>query len=118
MPIATGWNNSWPAGDERRGSRDERRITSRVRDTVGPLSMPGPGFEGRTSRHTLSWQPVVKALQRSFITYDNAYIDVPPGAIIEKTFYLEAYEVAGNGSGFQQPTRTSLEIFRPCSVEG
>jgi hypothetical protein len=31
---------------------------------------------------------------------------------------MEAYEVAGNGSGFQQPTRTSLEIFRPCSVEG
>ncbi|MGB2866665.1 MAG: hypothetical protein WBC05_25265, partial [Sedimentisphaerales bacterium] len=60
---------------------------------------------------------VVKALQRGFVAYDNAYIDVPPGAIIEKTFYLEAYKVAGKGSGFQQPTRTSLEIFRPCSVE-
>ena len=61
---------------------------------------------------------VVKALQRSFVTYDNAYINVPPGAIIEKTFYLEAYKVPGKGSGFQQPTRTSLEIFRPYSVEG
>ena len=61
---------------------------------------------------------VIKALQRGFVTYDNAYLKVPPGAIIEKTFYLEAYEVAGKGSGFQQPTRTSLEIFRPCCVEG
>ena len=61
---------------------------------------------------------VIKALQRGFVTYDNAYINVPPGAIIEKTFYLEAYNVSGKGSGFQQPTRTSLEIFRPCSVEG
>ena len=61
---------------------------------------------------------VIKALQRGFVKYDDAYINVPPGAIIEKTFYLEAYKVADKGSGFQQPTRTSLEIFRPCSVEG
>jgi hypothetical protein len=61
---------------------------------------------------------VIKALQRGFITYDNAYLNVPPGAIIEKTFYLEAYRVPGKGSGFQKPTRTSLEIFRPCSLEG
>jgi len=60
---------------------------------------------------------VVKALQRSFVTYDNAYINVPPGAIIEKTFYLQAYKVPGEGSGFQQATRTSLEIFRPWSLE-
>ena len=61
---------------------------------------------------------VIKALQRGFVTYDNTYIDVPPGAIIEKTFYLEVYKVAGKGSGFQLPTRTSLEIFRPYSLEG
>ena len=61
---------------------------------------------------------VIKALQRGFVPYDNTYINVPPGAIIEKTFYLEAYNVLGKGSGFQQPTRTSLEIFRPYSLEG
>jgi hypothetical protein len=60
---------------------------------------------------------VIKALQRGFVAYDNAYINVPPGSIIEKTFYLEAYKVADKGSGFQQPTRTSLEIFHPYSVE-
>lgn len=61
---------------------------------------------------------VIKASQRGFVPYDNAYINVPPGAIIEKTFYLEAYPVAEKGSGFQHPTRTSLDIFSPYSLEG
>ncbi len=61
---------------------------------------------------------VIKASQRGFISYDNAYLNVPPGAIIEKTFYLEAYPVAEKGSGFQRPTRTSLDIFSPYSLEG
>ncbi|MHC4073803.1 MAG: hypothetical protein ACYTGS_17520, partial [Planctomycetota bacterium] len=52
---------------------------------------------------------VIKGTQRGFVPYDNAYINVPPGAIIEKTFYLQAYPVARRGSGFQQATRTSLE---------
>ena len=61
---------------------------------------------------------VIKATQRGFISYDNAWLDVSPGAIIEKTFFLEAYDVATEGSGFQQPTRTSLALFSPCSTEG
>jgi len=61
---------------------------------------------------------VVKASQRGFVPYDNAYINVPPGAIVEKTFYLEAYPVARKGSGFQHPTRTSVDIFSPCSLDG
>ncbi len=61
---------------------------------------------------------VIKASQRGFIPYDNAYINVSPGAIIEKTFYLEVYPVAKKGSGFQRPTRTSLDIFSPYSLEG
>ena len=61
---------------------------------------------------------IIKAAQRGFVPYDNAYINVPPGAIIEKTFYLEAYSPNQKGAGFQRPTRTSLDIFRPYSVEG
>ncbi len=61
---------------------------------------------------------VIKASQRGFIPYDNAYINVPPGAVIEKTFYLEVYPVKEKGSGFQRPTRTSLDIFSPYSLEG
>lgn len=61
---------------------------------------------------------VIKAMQRGFVPYDEAYLNVPPGAIIEKTFYLEAYDVASEGAGFQRPTRTSLELFRPFGMEG
>jgi len=61
---------------------------------------------------------VVKALQRGFVPYDRAYLDVPPGAIIEKTFYLDAYDVATQGSGFQRPTRTTIELFTPFSTDG
>lgn len=61
---------------------------------------------------------VIKATQRGFIPYDDAYIDIPPGAIIEKTFYLQVYSVDSEGSGFQHPTRTSLELFAPYSLEG
>jgi hypothetical protein len=61
---------------------------------------------------------VIKASQQGFIAYDKAYLNVPPGAIIEKTFYLQAYDVSAKGSGFQRPTQTSLDLFRPYSVEG
>jgi hypothetical protein len=61
---------------------------------------------------------VIKGTQRGFVPYDNAYLNVPPGAIIEKTFYLQAYPVPRQGAGFQQATRTSIDIFSPCSLEG
>ncbi len=61
---------------------------------------------------------VIKASQRGFVPYNNAYLNVQPGTIIEKTFYLQAYKVRQKGSGFQVPTRTSLEIFSPYSLEG
>ncbi len=61
---------------------------------------------------------VVKALQRGFVPYDEAYLNVPPEAIIEKTFYLEAYDVTSKGSGFQRPTQTSLELFTPYGTDG
>ncbi|MHC4366078.1 MAG: hypothetical protein ACYSW8_00520 [Planctomycetota bacterium] len=60
----------------------------------------------------------IKGTQRRFVLYDSSYLNVPPGTIIEKTFYLQAYPVARDGAGFQQATRTSVEIFSPCSVDG
>jgi len=63
---------------------------------------------------------VVKAFQSGknmLAPYDNTYLNIPPGAIIEKTFFLEAYPVEKEGSGFQQPTHTSLQLFSPFSVE-
>ncbi len=60
---------------------------------------------------------VIKAIQPGFKPYDEAYLDVPAGAIIEKTFYLEAFPVAREGTGFQTPVRTSARLFAPWYVE-
>lgn len=55
----------------------------------------------------------IKAYQRQFAPYDNAYLNLLPGAVIEKTFFLEAFPVSREGAGFQRPVRTSLELFSP-----
>ena len=59
----------------------------------------------------------VKALQNNFLSYDNAYLDVPPGAIIEKTCYLEAYPVSAEGSGFRRPLETAIDRLKPFYVD-
>jgi hypothetical protein len=56
---------------------------------------------------------VVKALLRGCMPYDEAYLDVPPGAVIEKTCYLEAYPVAAEGSGFRRPLWTAIDRLKP-----
>ncbi len=61
---------------------------------------------------------VIKATQGGFIPYDNAYLDVPAGAIVEKTFYLQVYDVDAEGAGFQPPTQMSLRLFAPFATDG
>jgi hypothetical protein len=61
---------------------------------------------------------VIKAIQPGFVPYGPTYLNVAPGAIIEKTFFLEAYPVGEQGSGFRTPVRTSLSIFEPYGLEG
>jgi hypothetical protein len=60
---------------------------------------------------------VIKAVQPGFKPYDEAYLSVPPGAIVEKTFFLEAFPVAEEGAGFRVPVRTSTRLFAPWYVE-
>lgn len=56
---------------------------------------------------------VAKALQSGPLTYDNTYMTVEPGTVIEKTFYLDIYEIATEGTAFQRPVHQSLDIFKP-----
>lgn len=58
---------------------------------------------------------VIKAYQNRFAPYDNAWLNLPPGAVVEKTFYLDAFPVAEEGAGISRPLRTSLKIFAPSS---
>ncbi len=61
---------------------------------------------------------VVKANQPGFLPYNDAYLNVPPGSIIEKTFWLEAYPAPEEGAGFQRPVGTSLTLFDPYRSDG
>lgn len=61
---------------------------------------------------------VVKALQGQFVSYPDAWITLRPNVIIEKTFLLEAYPVVRQGSGFQTPLRTAMNLYRPYSTDG
>ncbi len=61
---------------------------------------------------------VIKAVQPGFVPYGPTYLNVTPGAVIEKTFWLDAYAVDAVGSGFRRPVRTSLALFEPYGLEG
>ncbi|MBN1517301.1 hypothetical protein JXA32_12130 [Candidatus Sumerlaeota bacterium] len=61
---------------------------------------------------------VVKGGQGYVSEYLDAWLNVPPGHVIEKTFFIEAYPVARQGDGFRTPIRTSVELFQPLSLEG
>lgn len=52
-----------------------------------------------------------------FSDYDEAYVNIPPKATIEKIFYLQAYPVEREGAGFQTPVHTAIDIHEP-SMEG
>ena len=40
-------------------------------------------------------------------------MQIEPGTVIEKTFYLEAYHVQQKGAGFQTTLYSSIDIFKP-----
>ncbi|MBM4094767.1 MAG: hypothetical protein FJ276_35970, partial [Planctomycetes bacterium] len=61
---------------------------------------------------------VIKAVQPGFVPYDNAYLNVAPGTIVEKTFRLEVYPVDREGSGFRRPLWTAIDWFQPTDTSG
>jgi len=63
---------------------------------------------------------VIKAFQgRDMMEkYDEAWINLPPGTIIEKTFFLEGCSELEEGSGFQSAVESSLDIFQPWDMNG
>lgn len=61
---------------------------------------------------------VVKALQQKFLPYPDAWVTLRPGAVIEKTFFIEVCPSVAQGSGFRQPFRTALRLHSPFSLEG
>lgn len=80
-------------------------------DACELVSLSGPCASN--GRHS-----VVKAFQGKFIDYPDTWIDLRPRTIIEKTFFLEAYPVARQGSGFRTPLDTAMKLNPPWSIEG
>ncbi len=75
------------------------------------LLLSGPiGYNGQHS--------VAKALQGSSLKYNNTFIAVRPGTVIEKTFYLGLHEIAKPGTAFQQPIYNAIKLFQPFSTNG
>lgn len=67
---------------------------------------------GYNHRHS-----VAKALQKKPMRYADTWINLEPGRIIEKTFYIETYPIDAEGTGFQTPVYTSLDLHRPYDAD-
>ena len=66
----------------------------------------GPiGYNGQHS--------VAKALQHRPMKYTDTYINMEPGRVVEKEFYVELYPIQSEGTGFQRPIYTALDIYKP-----
>ncbi len=60
---------------------------------------------------------VVKSGQRIFETFQNAHMDIPSKAIVEKIFFIQAYPVEKRGDGLGLAVKQSLDIFKPYATE-
>ena len=56
---------------------------------------------------------VAKALQPKPMEYNKTFLNLEPGRIIEKEFYIELSGISEQGTGFQQPIYTSLDLHKP-----
>jgi hypothetical protein len=61
---------------------------------------------------------VIKAKQRGFFPYSEGYLRVAPGAIIEKTFFLQLYPVERRGDGFRPALWESVRLSEPFDFNG
>ncbi len=61
---------------------------------------------------------VIKAQQRSFVPYGEAYLNIPPGTIIDKRFFIQLYPVAERGHGFRPALWQSIQLFEPFDFSG
>ena len=60
---------------------------------------------------------VTKALQGKFLEYPDTWLNLRPGAVVEKTFWLEAVPQTVAGSGFRQPLRTAMRLHPLTSFD-
>jgi len=60
---------------------------------------------------------IAKSLQCGDMKYDNTFIKMSPGMVIEKTFYIDAYAIDKAGTAFQKPVYDAIEMYKPFYTE-
>lgn len=74
------------------------------------LMLSGPiGYNGTRS--------VAKARQKTSMRYADTWIDMEPGRIIEKEFYIDLYGISRKGTGFQRPLYSSFDRYKPYDAD-
>ena len=88
----------WSLGAEARDGLTEIVLYS------GPI-----GYNGTHS--------VAKALQRKPMRYSDTWIDMEPGRVVEKEYYIDVYGISRKGTGFQRPVYTALDLYKPYDAD-
>lgn len=62
---------------------------------------------------------VIKAFQEGDIwaPYNDAFLNIAPGGIVEKTFYIEVTNGSEKGNSFTGPVHTSIDLFQPVELK-
>ena len=86
-------------------------LGAEARDGVTEVVMyTGPiGYNGTHS--------AAKALQKTSMRYADTWLDLEPGRIIEKEFYVDLYGISRKGTGFQRPLYSSLDRYKPYDAD-
>ena len=85
-------------------------VVSRAGETE-LLQLSGPcAINGKRS--------MVKTFAHGATPYPDAWMDLRPGDIIEKTFFLQACADVSRGSGFREPVAAALAVHAPFGTAG
>ena len=75
------------------------------------LQMSGPcALNGKRS--------MVKTFAHGAMPYGDAWMEMRPGDVVEKTFLLQACASVRQGSGFRAPVNAALALHAPFSLDG
>ena len=74
------------------------------------VMLSGPiGYNGEHS--------VAKARQKTSMRYADTWLDLEPGRIVEKEFFIDLYGISRKGTGFQRPLYSSLDHYKPYDAD-
>ena len=60
---------------------------------------------------------VAKARQKASMRYADTWIDMEPGRIVEKEFFIDLYGISRKGTGFERPLYSSLDRYKPYDAD-